>query len=215
MALDFGRTFFHTIGDPNLCSGHPKFWIPVVQGKYMPSIQWWQYPSTRYQWLEDGSVKKEIDFNFQNWGRSQPNGNGTQHCVGVFDYQEGKHFWDDVSCDTKHCFVCTTPKVQTYYLRGPGNNGISKDLDRKYSLMMDFQPAELKVTFEGLGGVSQIVWDTREHKSYIKRYDNKSIQKEKTQLEFEKSPFGHQKNLNWMFTKVRTCYQVLNILSNL
>ena len=70
MALDFGRTFFHTIGDPNLCTGQTKFWIPVVRGKYMPSIQ-------KYQWLEDGSTKKEINFNLQHWGRSQPNGNGT------------------------------------------------------------------------------------------------------------------------------------------
>ena len=208
MALDFNSTFLHKIGDPNLCSESTKFWIPVVRGEYMPSTQ-------KYQWLKDGSTKTEIDFHHQNWGRSQPNGNGTQYCVGVFEDHEGKHFWDDLTCDHNHCFVCTTPKVQTYYLRGPGKNGISKDLDRKYSLMIDMQqPDELKITFEGQGGVSQIVWDTREHKSYIKRYDNVSIQKEKTKLEFEKSPFGHQKNLNWMFTKVRTCIQSIEHTNN-
>ena len=188
MALDFGKKISHTMGDRTLCSGRIKFWIPVVQGKYMPSTQ-------KYKWLSDGPAKEEIDPHLENWARSQPNGNGTQCCVALMENSDGKYFWNDIPCDERYCFVCTTPQVQTYYLRGHLHSDRSIDFDIKYSLMIDMQQDESTVAFEGQGGKTQIVWNPSNQTSYLKRYNNES------KLLFRKNPFGRLGS-GWIFTNV-------------
>ena len=189
MALDFSKEFSHIMGDRTLCSGRTKFWIPVVQGQYMPSTQ-------KYKWLSDGPTKKEIYSQYQNWARSQPNGNGTQPCVGLMEDPDGKYLWNDLTCDKDLCFVCTTPQVQTYYLRGEGHYGRSKVLDSQYSLMIDMQQDEITVAFDGQGGKNQIVWNPSDQTSYLKRY------MKRPKLQFKRNPFGYLKDFGWIFTNV-------------
>ena len=205
LSMDVSQEFLpkYTFGDPAICSGRTKFWLPIVLDGYFPSEEWGR--KKKYRWLSDQQNGKEISLSEQKWARSQPNGYGSQNCVGAMETSQDEYFWNDVGCSTKLCSVCTIPVVQTYYLRGPGpNKHISDHIDRKYSLLMELQDDDQNVVFEGQGGKSQItVYSENEAiKTILKRYDNKSIKGVGTTIEYHGNPFGIISEMQWKFTRV-------------
>ena len=201
MTMRVDQEFQHTIGDPTVCSGRTKFWIPVVLGAYTDD---------HMNWVADSST--EVQDGDHNWARSQPNGDGIQHCVGVMEIS-GEYFWNDIDCSSYAlCSVCTVPVVQTFYLRGLRQKQVPKDIDIKYSLLMEMQTNGPNTVFEGQRGLSQITWYPLEKRTVLKRYDNEQVISGEEKLEMMQDPFGLLNNFDWIFTNVRSLKRIRQYL---
>ena len=201
MALEIDGNFHHTIGDPSLCNSDPNYWIPVKLN---------HYSNGQYHWYSDtGLEEKNIDI--IQWSTSQPNEQGFAECVGLTNIS-GQYYANDIDCDYPRCTVCKVPSAHTFYLRGPGPNGlpslhkrgISNFLDRRYSLLLDLQKNSSYMVFEGQTGLSQISWYPSRKISTVKRYDNLELVNGETTLSmnYYMDPFGTFSSLKWTFTGV-------------
>ena len=196
MIMAVGKDFDHSIGDPSLCKashawgGKQVVWIPVTLDS--------KSKETANQWIYN---KKPLKKHQQKWAKSQPNGYGAQQCVAVWQVPNGTHVWYDADCLDKYCSICAIPAVQTFYLRGSVTNGISNDIDQKYSLLMEMQNSIPKLVFEGQRGLSQIAWFPIKEEMVIYRYDDKEGQHS---VRLQGNPFGFGLNdkRDWIFTNV-------------
>ena len=117
----------------------------------------------------------------------------------------GEYFWNDIGCSSYGlCSVCTVPVVQTFYLRGLRRKQVPKDIDTKYSLLMEMQTNKPNTVFEGQTGLSQITWYPLEKRTVLKRYDNEQVISGEKKLEMIQDPFGLLNDFDWIFTNVRS-----------
>ena len=162
----------YTLGDAN-AKQRQSFWLPIVLGNYTSTAG--------YHWVNDLPSAKGIPIKedkMPKWDNSQPNAIGFQKCLDVWQYNN-ESIIGDTHCERKYWSVCAIPMAQNFYLRGLG---LDSEIDQKYSLSLEMNWNNTKVTFEGQGA-SQVVWHPVLKKTEI-------IHKGKTILDFGGKPFG-------------------------
>ena len=202
MALEIGQDFQQTVGNPTKCNDNIKYWLPIkLEG----------YSEGHYHWSGDQYFDSNYNVKNINWTTSQPNSYGNEKCAGVTQIS-GKYFANDISCDSPRCAVCNIPVVNSFYLRGPGpeglayqhRKGLTNIIDRKYSLLLELQKNTSQLIFVGQTGLSQITWFLSKKILAVKRYDNADLQpgKKSLNLNYIVQPFGQYPWLHWSFTNV-------------
>ena len=196
MIVDMEKDVQYTLGDKTDCYMDPTYWIPVLLESYSEGT---------YQWTNDANFELE-EIERIKWFKSQPNTYGIQKCVGVTDVS-GTYYANDVGCLQPRCSVCEIPYVHSFYLRGPGQKGVIKGIDREYSLMFELQTNSSHFVLEGQTGLSQITWDPSKKSSIVRTYDNKDIfNGDKTiSINYRNDPLGRFSKLKWTFTSVSSC----------
>ena len=199
MALDISQKQF-SVGDTTGCNR--KYWQPIKLDNYS---------NDQYFWSGDTHEDVENYINNLNWMNSMPNAYGTEECLDVTELS-GNYYANDVECEVTRCSICSVPAVNSFYLRGPGLEGIDRwhrlglrnFLDHKYSLSLELQENSSHLVFEGENGLSKITWYPLEKTALIKRYDNKVIlDKQKImKINYHTDPFGYFRSLEWVFTGV-------------